>query len=96
MKKRSALIIGISGQDGGYLADFLLEKGYEVYGSSRDHEVATFSNLTELGIKDRIHLTSMTLSDFRSVVNTLQAVQPDEIYSLAGQSSVGLFFPLPS
>ena len=95
MKKRSALIIGISGQDGGYLADFLLEKGYEVYGSSRDHEVATFSNLTELGIKDRIHLTSMTLSDFRSVVNTLQAVQPDEIYSLAGQSSVGLSFRYP-
>ena len=95
MNKRSALIIGVSGQDGGYLANFLLEKGYEVYGSSRDHEVATFSNLAELGIKDRIHLMSMTLADFRSVVTTLQTAHPDEIYNLAGQSSVGLSFRYP-
>lgn len=95
MKKRSALIIGISGQDGGYLAQLLLDKGYEVYGSSRDHEVAAFANLTELGIKDRINLLSMTLSDFRSVVTTLQTAQPDEIYNLAGQSSVGLSFRYP-
>ncbi|PWT83363.1 MAG: GDP-mannose 4,6-dehydratase [Acidobacteria bacterium] len=95
MNKRSALIIGISGQDGGYLARLLLDKGYEVYGSSRDHEVAPFTNLVELGIKDRIHLLSMTLADFRSVVTTLQTAHPDEIYNLAGQSSVGLSFRYP-
>jgi GDPmannose 4,6-dehydratase len=95
VKKRSALIIGISGQDGGYLAQLLLDKGYEVYGSSRDHEVAPFTNLVELGIKDRVHLLSMTLSDFRSVVTTLQTAHPDEIYNLAGQSSVGLSFRYP-
>jgi GDPmannose 4,6-dehydratase len=94
MKKR-ALIIGVSGQDGGYLAELLLEKGYEVYGSSRDHEMAMFSNLVELGIKDRVHLRSMTLADFRSVVTMLQTAQPDEIYNLAGQSSVGLSFQYP-
>jgi GDPmannose 4,6-dehydratase len=95
VNKRSALIIGISGQDGGYLARLLLNKGYEVYGSSRDHEIAPFTNLVELEIKDRVHLLSMTLSDFRSVVTTLQTAQPDEIYNLAGQSSVGLSFRYP-
>ena len=95
MNKRSALIIGISGQDGGYLAQLLLDKGYEVYGSSRDHEMAPFTNLVELGIKERVHLLSMTLSDFRSVVTTFQTAQPDEIYNLAGQSSVGLSFRYP-
>jgi GDPmannose 4,6-dehydratase len=95
VRSRSALIIGVSGQDGGYLADLLLKKGYQVYGTSRDHEVATFSNLAELGIKDRVHLMSMTLSDFRSVVATLQTAQPDEIYNLGGQSSVGLSFRYP-
>lgn len=95
MKKQSALIIGISGQDGGYLAQRLLDRGYEVYGTSRDHEIAPFTNLVELGIKDRVHLFSMTLSDFRSVVTTLQTTQPDEIYNLAGQSSVGLSFRYP-
>ncbi len=95
MKKRSALIIGISGQDGSYLANSLLEKGYEVYGTSRDHEIGTFSNLVELGIKERIRLMSMTLADFRSVVTSLQTAQPDEIYNLGGQSSVGLSFGYP-
>jgi GDPmannose 4,6-dehydratase len=54
-----------------------------------------FTNLFELGIKGRVHLMSMTLSDFRSVVTVLQAAQPDEIYNLAGQSSVGLSFTYP-
>jgi GDPmannose 4,6-dehydratase len=57
--------------------------------------MAPFTNLVELGIKDRVHLLSMTLSDFRSVVTTLQTAQPDEIYNLAGQSSVGLSFRYP-
>lgn len=93
MKK--ALIIGVSGQDGAYLARLLLEKGYEVHGTSRDHEVGTFRNLQKLGIKDRVKLTSMVTSDFRSVLTALQKAEPDEIYNLAGQTSVGMSFSYP-
>lgn len=93
MKK--ALIIGVSGQDGAYLARLLLEKGYEVHGTSRDHEVGTFGNLQKLGIKDRVKLTSMVTSDFRSVLTALQKAEADEIYNLAGQTSVGMSFAYP-
>ncbi len=93
MKK--ALIIGVSGQDGAYLAKLLLEKGYEVHGTSRDHEVSSFRNLQRLGIKDRVHLTSMVTSDFRSVLTALQKADADEIYNLAGQTSVGMSFAYP-
>jgi GDPmannose 4,6-dehydratase len=93
MKK--ALIIGISGQDGAYLAKFLLEKGYEVHGTSRDHEVGYFGNLRALGIKDRVKLSSMVTSDFRSVLTVMQNSEADEIYNLAGQTSVGKSFSYP-
>lgn len=93
MKK--ALIIGISGQDGTYLAQLLLNKGYEVYGTSRDHEVSSFGNLARFGIKDRVTLTSMVTSDFRSVLTALQKADADEIYNLAGQTSVGMSFAYP-
>lgn len=93
MKK--ALIIGVSGQDGAYLARLLLEKGYEVHGTSRDHEVGTFGNLQKLGIKERVKLTSMVTSDFRSVLTALQKAEADEIYNLAGQTSVGMSFAYP-
>ncbi len=93
MKK--ALIIGVSGQDGAYLAKLLLEKGYEVHGTSRDHEVGTFRNLEMLGIKDRVKLSSMVTSDFRSVLTALQKAEADEIYNLAGQTSVGMSFAYP-
>jgi GDPmannose 4,6-dehydratase len=93
MKK--ALIIGISGQDGAYLADLLLGKGYEVHGTSRDHEVSNFGNLARFGIKDRVNLTSMVTSDFRSVLTALQKADADEIYNLAGQTSVGMSFAYP-
>ncbi len=93
MKK--ALIIGISGQDGAYLARFLLSKGYKVFGTSRDHEVNSFFNLNALGITQSIELLSMVTSDFRSVLATLQAVDVDEMYNLAGQTSVGLSFLYP-
>ncbi len=92
---RKALIIGISGQDGSYLADVLLRKGYEVHGTSRDHETATFQNLDRLGIRDRVKLTSMVTSDFRSVLTALQKAEADEIYDLAGQTSVGMSFAYP-
>ena len=93
MKK--ALIVGVSGQDGAYLARLLLERGYEVYGTSRDHEVSSFSNLAALGIKDRVNLASMVTSDFRSVLTTLQKADADEIYNLAGHTSVGMSFAYP-
>lgn len=92
---KKALIIGVSGQDGAYLATLLLKKGYQVYGTSRDHEASSFSNLSVLGIKDQVYLRSMSASDFRSVLTILQEVEPDEIYNLAGQTSVGLSFSCP-
>ena len=95
MKDKKALIIGISGQDGSYLAQFLLEKGYVVIGTSRDASTSSFSNLIKLGIKDKIQLQSMSLNEFRSVLQVLSNIQPDEVYNLAGQSSVGLSFEQP-
>ena len=94
MTKR-ALICGISGQDGAYLAQLLLAKGYEVFGTSRDAEVGSFSRLKALGIERDVELRSMTLTDFRSVLQILSDLKPDEIYNLAGQTSVGLSFAQP-
>lgn len=92
---RRALIIGISGQDGAYLAKLLLDKGYEVVGTSRDAQTASFDGLVRLGIRERIRVESMSLNDFRSVIQVLSKVEPDEIYNLAGQSSVWLSFQMP-
>ena len=90
-----ALICGISGQDGAYLAQFLLNKGYEVVGSSRDAQISSFGNLARLGIRKNVRLESMALNDFRSVLQVVSKIQPDEIYNLAGQSSVALSFEQP-
>lgn len=92
---RTALIFGISGQDGAYLAQLLLAKGYTVHGASRDAQVNSFGNLARLGIREQITVHSVTLTDFRSVLQTLVRVRPDEVYNLAGQSSVGLSFAQP-
>ena len=90
-----ALIIGVSGQDGAYLSRLLLGKGYEVFGSSRDANVSTFANLVRLGIRERVQVVSVAPNDFRSVINALTQVEPDELYNLSGQSSVGLSFEQP-
>ena len=90
-----ALICGIGGQDGGYLAKFLLDKGYEVFGTSRDIHLMSGRGLNALGIADQVKLCSMAINDFRSVLSVLASVQPDEVYNLAGQSSVGLSFEQP-
>jgi len=95
MNGKRALISGISGQDGAYLAKLLLEKGYQVFGTARDAQMATFRNLESLGIRQQVTLLSMALNDFRSVLQTLSKVEPDEVYNLAGQSSVGLSFEQP-
>ncbi|MES2025546.1 MAG: GDP-mannose 4,6-dehydratase [Pseudomonadota bacterium] len=92
---RRALICGVSGQDGAYLAKLLLDKGYEVFGTSRDAQVSSFSNLHVLKIRDRVQTLSMAINDFRSVLHALSKVLPDEIYNLSGQSSVGLSFEQP-
>jgi GDPmannose 4,6-dehydratase len=92
---KRALICGISGQDGAYLARLLLDKGYEVHGTSRDAQLASFASLAALGIRERVQVRSMALTDFRSVLQVLLKVAPDEIYNLAGQTSVGLSFEQP-
>ncbi len=93
--KKKALIIGVSGQDGAYLAQLLLEKGYQVFGTSRDSQASEFPNLIRLGIKGQVALESMSTVDFRSVLQCLQKTNPDEVYNLSGQSSVGLSFEQP-
>ena len=90
-----ALIYGISGQDGAYLAKFLLDRNYEVWGASRDVVNARFWRLEYVGVLSKVHLISASLGDFRSVLNSLALSQPDEVYNLAGQSSVALSFEQP-
>jgi len=92
---KTALICGVSGQDGAYLAKLLLEKGYRVVGTSRDAQVANFANLARLSITDHVEMESMALTDFRSTLQTIAKAKPDEVYNLAGQSSVALSFQQP-
>jgi GDPmannose 4,6-dehydratase len=95
MSQRVALIFGISGQDGAYLAHLLLSKGYEVHGVSRSVEATSFERLSRIGVRDRVRLHTGNLGEFRSVVELIAKIQPDEIYNLAGQTSVALSFELP-
>lgn len=92
---RRALIYGVSGQDGAYLARLLVNKGYEVFGASRDANIASFSNLEVLGIRQYVRPISVAINDFRSVLQSLVQFKPDEVYNLSGQSSVGLSFEQP-
>lgn len=91
-----ALICGISGQDGSYLAALLLDKGYEVWGTSRDANMVSLANLNHTGVRERVRLVSMAPNDFRSVLTAMEASDPDELYFLAGQTSVGLSFEQPA
>jgi GDPmannose 4,6-dehydratase len=92
---RRALICGVSGQDGAYLSAWLLNQRYAVCGTSRDAQVSGFGALHALRIRDQIQLESMAPTDFRSVLQVLSKFEPDEVYNLAGQSSVGLSFQQP-
>lgn len=94
-QKKRALICGVSGQDGAFLAELLINKGYEVWGTSRDAQACGFNSLKRLGILDKVKTISMSIVDFRSVLQGLSKVQPHEVYNLAGQSSVGLSFEQP-
>lgn len=90
-----ALIFGITGQDGVYLAAHLLERGFEVHGTTRDKATSSSSGLRRLGIQEKITMHSALLRDFRSVLVALEDVRPRYIYNLAAQSSVGLSFEQP-
>jgi len=90
-----ALIFGISGQDGSYLAKLLLDKKFQVFGSTRDRLTINKTNLNKLGIDSKVKLLTTSITDFRSILNTFEEVKPDYVFHLAGQTSVGLSFQLP-
>jgi len=96
MKK--ALITGITGQDGAYLAQLLLDKNYTVYGTYRRTSSVNFWRIEELGIQNHpnLHLVEYDLTDLGSNISLVQKVQPDEIYNLAAQSFVGVSFDQPT
>ena len=94
MAARRAWISGITGQDGAYLAKSLLAKGYEVWGGSRSLSQSS-ANLVALGIADRVQLQPVAWTDRQSLRVMIESARPDEIYHLAGQSSVGLSFSEP-
>ena len=93
MKK--ALITGITGQDGSYLAEFLLEKGYEVHGITRRASISNTARIDHLIAKHAITLHDGDLSDTSSITNIIAKVRPDEIYNLAAQSHVQVSFDVP-
>ncbi len=95
MSTPKALITGILGQDGAYLAQFLLEQGYHVYGLMRRYSNPTFENLQYLGIADEVEYVSGDMSDEASLLQIVKFTQPDEIYNLAAQSFVGSSWDQP-
>jgi GDPmannose 4,6-dehydratase len=95
MPSKRALIFGISGQDGAYLAHLLLSKGYEVHGSSRDVATTSFGGLKQLGVERKVKLHSASPTDMHSVLTLFKAVKPKEVYNLSGQNSVSLSFEQP-
>jgi hypothetical protein len=93
--RRRALICGVTGQDGAYLARHLIDQGYAVTGTSRDATLGNLSGLRALQLAEHVPVVWMASNDFRRVLQTVLRVEPDEIYNLAGQSSVGLSFEQP-
>jgi GDPmannose 4,6-dehydratase len=96
-KTKKALVTGITGQDGAYLAQLLLEKGYEVTGTYRRTSSVNFWRIEELGIQSHpnLHLVEYDLTDLSSSIRLMQTAQPDEVYNLAAQSFVGVSFEQP-
>jgi len=92
---KKALIFGITGQDGAYLARSLLQKGYEVFGTSRNAKDQPCWRLRFLAIDDKVKVSSVTPTDFQQVLDIIEAAHPDEIYHLSGQSSVALSYDRP-
>ena len=96
--QKIALITGVTGQDGAYLAQLLLEKGYAVYGAYRRTSSVNFWRMQELGILEhpQLHLVEYDLTDQGATIALVQKIQPDEIYNLAAQSFVGVSFEQPA
>jgi GDPmannose 4,6-dehydratase len=92
---KTALITGITGQDGPYLTEFLLSKNYRVVGFTPDYSEFQMKNLKYLGLKEKIELHAANLLDLSNIIRILEKSKPDEIYHLAAQSSVGLSFEQP-
>lgn len=92
---RRALITGITGQDGAYLAKLLLDKNYEVYGAFRRTSDLNITRLRYLEVDDKINFVPLELHEFTNIQRTIEKVQPDEIYNLGSQSFVGLSFEIP-
>jgi GDPmannose 4,6-dehydratase len=95
MKNKIALITGINGQDGSYLSEFLLEKGYEVHGTLKRNSVSETQTSRINHIYDKINLHYADLIDMSSLISVIQKVMPDEIYNLAAQSHVRISFDQP-
>jgi len=95
MKNKIALITGINGQDGSYLAEFLLEKGYEVHGTLKRNSVAENQTARLDNIFEKINLHYADLTDLSSLISVIQKVNPDELYNLAAQSHVRISFDQP-
>ena len=90
---KNALITGVTGQDGSYLAELLLEKGYTVYGIMRRKSVVDYGNVEHL--KDRIHFIYADMTDMTSLINAMRISQADEVYNLAAQSFVATSWEQP-
>jgi GDPmannose 4,6-dehydratase len=96
VSKKKALIFGVTGQDGAYLTGFLLEKNYEVHGVTRPASLPNTDRIKQyIDLKDRFFLHYGDLTDSVSIINLIQSIQPDEIYSLGAQSHVRISFDLP-
>ena len=92
---KKALITGVTGQDGAYLARLLLGKGYEVYGAARRSASLNRWRLADLGVEKDIRFVELELAEFSNILRTVEKVQPDEVYNLAAQSFVGTSFEQP-
>jgi GDPmannose 4,6-dehydratase len=92
---RTALITGITGQDGSYLAKFLLDREYTVYGLSARRTANTLWRLRDLGVETRVRLIDGDLTDLSSIVHAIEKAQPEEVYNLAAQSMVATSWKQP-
>jgi len=92
---KKALITGIRGQDGAYLAKLLIEKGYKVYGADRRSGDSSFWRLKELGIEKHVKIIYMDLLELTNIIRVIKEIQPDEVYNLAAQSFVQASFEMP-
>ncbi|MGC6535003.1 MAG: GDP-mannose 4,6-dehydratase [Parvibaculales bacterium] len=93
--QKTALVTGITGQDGAYLTKLLVEKGYTVTGAVRRASTLNIPRLNAMGLMDDVHLNTLDMQDFTSIVRLIEEVAPDEIYNLGGQSSVQASFQQP-